>query len=279
MPFIVILVLVAALTVSCASIGGSSTEHIGGVKITYITSAPQKHDKKNKNIKIPDKYTVRKGDSIFTIADRYNLDYRDIAKSNNLGGNYVIYTGQVLTIKGKNKRKSSSAAYKKPATTKRIKSVSSDVSNEKKEAFSSVDKNKVAQSPLILSASPSLSKRGWIWPVKGRPDYKKAASRKGIYVYAVPAADIFAVNNGRVIYVGTELKEYGKLILISHAESYLSVYADNGSIYVKVDQDVKQGEKIAAAVNTQGVDSKAKIYFELRKSGTGIDPINILLNK
>ena len=275
---------------SCASTGPSQ-EIIDGVKITYLNGAPIR-DIKSKSAKIPSQYEVKKGDSIFLIAEKYELDYRDIAKNNDLGGNYVIFPGQVLNLKeggqqtgqneGKQATKKSDASNSKKTNNvknQRVKSTTKNKSPAKASApAASQGKGKEQSAAIIPADPPPLSKRGWMWPVKDKPDYEKVASKNGVYIYSASKADVRAVNNGRVVYVGNELEEYGKLVLISHQGGYLSVYAENSATLVKADQNVNRGENIAIGANSRGVGiSRGKIYFEIRKEGKSIDPINLLL--
>ena len=274
---------------SCASTGPSQ-EIIDGVKITYLNGAPIR-DIKSKSAKIPSQYKVKQGDSIFFIAEKYDLDYRDIAKNNDLGGNYVISPGQVLNLnkeggqqKGQNENKQatkkSTASNSKETANIKNQQVKSPAKGAAKVSVSasSQGKGKEQSAAIIPADPPPLSKRGWMWPVKDKPDYEKVASKNGVYIYSASKADVRAVNNGRVVYVGDELEEYGKLVLISHQGGYLSVYAENSATLVKADQNVNRGENIAIAANSRGVGiSRGNIYFEIRKEGKSIDPIKLLL--
>ena len=93
----------------------------------------------------------------------------------------------------------------------------------------------------------------------GRPIYEPADERQGVYVTAPLGATVKAANNGKVVYAGSELKQYGKLILISHSDGYLSVYAENSEILVNTDEEIKKGQDIAVSGNRYG---KGRIYFE-----------------
>ena len=270
---------------SCAT-KGPSQEIIDGVKITYLNGAPTRNIKSTKT---PSQYKVKKGDSIFLIAEKYDLDYREIAKNNDLGGNYVISPGQVLNLQGgkqkAGKQKVGKQAAKKPTTNNPKKTTNIKKQQEKstaktaaKASVPDASQGKEAVAGIIPADPPPLSKRGWMWPVKGNPDYEKVASKNGVYIYSATKTDVRAVNNGRVVYVGNELKEYGKLVLISHQGGYLSVYAENSATLVKADQDVNRGENIAITANSRGGGiSQDKIYFEIRKEGKSIDPIKLLL--
>ena len=85
---------------------------------------------------------------------------------------------------------------------------------------------------------------------------------------------IVAAAAGRVMYVGTSIRGYGKLIVIKHDNDFNSVYAHNKEILVKEGQNVARGQKIAELGDTES--DKPKLHFEIRKSGKPVDPLKYL---
>jgi lipoprotein NlpD len=85
---------------------------------------------------------------------------------------------------------------------------------------------------------------------------------------------VLASAKGKVVYSGTGLRGYGKLIIIKHNSTYLSAYAHNSKLLVKEGQTVSKGQKIAEMGNT---DSKlVRLHFEIRKNGKPVDPLKHL---
>ena len=81
-----------------------------------------------------------------------------------------------------------------------------------------------------------------------------------------------AAENGVVAYAGDELKGYGKLVLIRHADNWVSAYAHNDEIVVKRGDTVSRGQVIAKAGKTGDVD-QPQLHFELRKGSQPVDPL------
>ena len=89
-----------------------------------------------------------------------------------------------------------------------------------------------------------------------------------------PGDPVLASAPGRVVYSGSGLRGYGKLVIIKHNKTFLSAYAHNRDILVKEGQSVLKGQKIAEIGNT---DTDApKLHFEIRKLGKPVDPSKYL---
>ena len=85
---------------------------------------------------------------------------------------------------------------------------------------------------------------------------------------------MYAANSGKIVYAGSGLVGYGKLLIIKHSDIYLSAYAHNNRLLVKEGQMVKVGQKVAEMGDT-GTDS-IKLHFEIRKNGKPVDPLKLL---
>ena len=115
----------------------------------------------------------------------------------------------------------------------------------------------------------------WAWPTKGKVTASfNEASNKGLDITGATGQAVNAAAAGKVIYSGSDLRGYGKLVIIKHNTIYLSVYAHNSLIIVKEGQQVSRGQKIAEMGNT---DSNAvKLHFEIRRQGKSVDPSKYL---
>ena len=113
------------------------------------------------------------------------------------------------------------------------------------------------------------------WPARGRVLQAFAEpNSKGVDIAGKPGDPVLAAANGRVMYTGTGIRGYGKLIVIKHENNFNSVYAHNREILVKEGQNVTRGQRIAELGDT---DSDApKLHFEIRKSGKPVDPMRYL---
>lgn len=115
----------------------------------------------------------------------------------------------------------------------------------------------------------------WLWPTKGKVVGNfSESSNKGLDIAGVTGQSIQAAASGKVIYSGSDLRGYGKLVIIKHSQNYLSVYAHNSQILVKEGQQVSRGQKIAEMGNTDS--STVKLHFEIRHQGKSVDPAKYL---
>jgi lipoprotein NlpD len=115
----------------------------------------------------------------------------------------------------------------------------------------------------------------WAWPTQGKVTAGfNEASNKGIDIAGKTGQAVNAASAGKVIYSGSDLRGYGKLVIIKHNKTYLSVYAHNSKIVVKEGQAVSAGQKIAEMGNTDS--NSVKLHFEIRRLGKSVDPAKYL---
>jgi len=244
-----LLILVMFLLTACGS-GGRAVAPIGGVGgWTKPAVTPQQH--------APKTYKVKKGDTLYSISWRYGLDYKQVARNNNIRSPYRIYVGQKLVF-GSTKIRPSQTA------TPRQKTVAS----------SRTKKPEVSRPPV---SSQSLK---WRWPTKGKvvSTYsKKAAGRKGINISGQSGQQIIAAAPGKVVYSGNGLPRYGNLLIIKHNNVFLSAYAYNKTLLAKEGQYVKAGQKIATLGRTG--TQRDQLHFEIRRNGKPVDPLKYLPKK
>ena len=115
----------------------------------------------------------------------------------------------------------------------------------------------------------------FVWPARGKllAPFSEPNS-KGVDIAGRVGDPVIAAAPGRVMYTGTGIRGYGKLIVIKHDNGFNSVYAHNREILVKEGQSVARGQRIAELGDT---DSDApKLHFEIRKSGKPVDPLRYL---
>ena len=145
-------------------------------------------------------------------------------------------------------------------------------------------------SPAPSAAAPSLPPRpdasrvpeidddslGWMWPTTGKviAAFSESANLKGIDIAGKPGQPIVASAAGKVVYVGSGLRGYGKLVIVKHNTTFLSAYAHNREILVKEGQQVAKGQKIAEMGDTDA--DQVKLHFEIRRLGKPVDPAKFL---
>lgn len=114
----------------------------------------------------------------------------------------------------------------------------------------------------------------WAWPTTGKVVHGYSDSNKGIDISGRSGQAVIAAADGKVVYSGTGLRGYGKLIIIKHNKTFLSAYAHNSQLLVKEGQSVKKGQKIAEMGNSDA--DQVKLHFEIRRFGKPVDPMQYL---
>jgi lipoprotein NlpD len=201
-------------------------------------------------------HIVGKGDTLYSISFRYNLDYQQVALWNEIKSPYIIYPEQVLRLKAPVNQIS--------ASNNQIVNVpESPQQNSKQKVISPIQET--------TSTNTSIS---WRWPTKGKLiKLSSPTSQKGVNITGKRGQSILAAASGDVVYSGSGLLGYGKLIIIKHDGTYLSAYAHNDELLVREGMKVSSGQKIA----TMGIDDARPIlHFEIRKQGKPVDPLSHL---
>lgn len=219
-------------------------------------------------------HQVSPGETLYSIAWRYNIDYRRLASHNNIQPPYTIYPGQVLKLDvGQGEKTASTAA--EPTSPSSSSAPKTSESSESRDADRS--KNKTAPEPSREEKSAVRGKPQWQWPARGRVLSAFGAStglNQGIDIGGKLGDAVVAAAAGHVVYAGSGLRGYGKLVIIKHNDTYLSAYAHNRRLEVAEGDSVEAGDLIAEMGST-GTDS-ARLHFEIRRDGKPVDPIGYL---
>ncbi|MBS0359724.1 MAG: peptidoglycan DD-metalloendopeptidase family protein [Proteobacteria bacterium] len=214
----------------------------------------------------PGFYRVRSGDTLYAVAFRYDLDYRDLARVNHLTSPYHLAVGQPLRVKYISRLKSRVLVKNKPLLKNRqpIKMVKKN-ELEKQYVIPKLDKQKNSHDGLR-----------WVWPTQGKVSkaYSKATRNKGIDIAGQLNQPIYASAAGQVAYSGNGLRGYGNLLIIKHNDEYLSAYAHNSKLLVSEGTQVKAGQKIAEMGHSGTTHNM--LHFEIRKAGKPVNPMYYL---
>ncbi|HEY6896332.1 MAG TPA: peptidoglycan DD-metalloendopeptidase family protein [Rhodocyclaceae bacterium] len=245
----------------------------------------------------PGHYLVKKGDNLLRIALDHGQDYREVAVWNKLEDPNKINVGQVLRVvppEGAAVAKPVTAPAAAEATTavaaspvlkREPKGGKEPYSDEalarlqKPDAAATKTPEKVAEKPAEKAAEAASEKSAeagdWAWPVAGKPTATfNEASNKGIDIAAKNGDPVTAAGAGKVVYAGSGLRGYGKLVIIKHDATFLTAYAHNSQILVKEGQSVTRGQKIAEVGSTDS--DQPKLHFEIRRQGKPVDPLAYL---
>lgn len=208
-------------------------------------------------------HLVSQGETLFSIAWRYEKDVQKLARANGIAQPYTIYGGQRLTLDTSRV----SRTVRRPSSN-----------NSKPSAPSSSNKSRATPKATVSAPKPTPSFKSWQWqwPVQGNVSKSFGSSSlfKGVDVQSFSGAPVVAAAPGVVVYSGSGLRGYGQLIIVKHSNVFLSAYAHNRKIFVKEGQPVNGGQKISEVGGDPS--NRKRLYFEIRKDGKPVDPLRYL---
>src|SRR4051812_12562037 len=259
----------------------------------------------------PEFYTVKKGDTLYTIALDHGLDYKDLREWNNIDNPNVILVGQQLRLRapapgsvviaplktapkveGKPVGGAPSVAANEAVKTqpKGVKVPYSDqafaqLSNQAQvppaAAVKPVEPPPVAKPESRPEEKPAAvadddDRIDWGWPASGKllTSFNESTNLKGVGIGGKLGQAVIASAPGKVLYSGDGIRGYGKLVIIKHNKAYISVYAHNSALLVKEGQSVAKGQKIADMGSSDA--DQVKLHFEIRRFGKPVDPLKLL---
>lgn len=256
----------------------------------------------------PQIYTVQKGDTLYAISLEYGYDYKEIAEWNGIEPPYTIKVGQQLKLTPSSSSASSVQEGQVVVTPLKgmapieSKTASGDVPLKSEPKVQKLAYAEPAPAIKPTAATPPLAapaatekmpgkpleekkdaaiddddKLDWGWPSQGKVvgEFNDGAGNaKGLDIAGKSGQAVNAAAAGKVVYSGSGLRGYGKLIIIKHNKTYLSAYAHNSLVLVKEGQNVAKGQKIAEMGDSDA--DRVKLHFEIRRFGKPVDPMKYL---
>lgn len=291
--------MAASLLAGCASSGHRApvVERGAAPKVPAAAKAPAKEKDWRPRV-----HVVQKGDTLYAIAFNYGLDPRELAEQNGIQDPNLIQVGQQINLFAGTARvdarpaqtvvKDQSLVKDQPRVVKyaysekavaKAEAVQSDgagtrvEARPKPEVKADVKPDNKVESAAVDTGEDALE---WGMPAQGKliGTFSEADNRKGIDIAGKLGQPIFASAPGKVVYSGSGLRGYGKLLIIKHNKTYLSAYAHNDQLLVKEGETVTRGQKIAEMGSSDA--DQIKLHFEVRRLGKPVDPASYLpLNK
>ncbi len=195
---------------------------------------------------------VRPGQSLFRIAKTYGVSVEEIRRVNRITDPAKIRAGDALFIP--RARRLLYVPIYRPEET-------------------AILERKL---PARRNRAPQLR---FTWPVKGRIitqfGIEDGFKNNGIAIAAPRGTPIQAAEEGKVVYSGADLRDYGNLIIIDHRGGFATVYAHNRINLVKRGAKVRKGQVIAE-VGMTGIAESPYVHFEIRRAGKAKDPLVFL---
>lgn len=233
-------------------------------------------------------HTIAGGESLYTIARRYEVTTQAIVQANNLSSPDKIVVGQKVIIPGRADLLATKAptqvasAAPMAAPTPGQQTLPQAAPSTLQAATPAPAAPQAAPAPAQVAAIPPAAEPAmsgndkFRWPASGRVLVDFASSKgTGINIEVPEGTAVKAAENGTVIYVGSGVEGYGNLVLIRHPNGYVSAYAHLKSMSVSKGAVVNRGDSIGAAGQTGSV-TKPQLHFELRKGATPVDPMPLL---
>jgi lipoprotein NlpD len=189
---------------------------------------------------------VRAGDTLYSIARRYGLDYRDVARWNGMSPDDIIRPGDRLQLE-RPAGETASARMGSP------------------------------RAPRASPDDPEHRPPPWRWPVNVGTVFgivHQPSGGVGLRIDGALNQPILAAADGRVVYTGSSLRGYGQLVIINHLRGWLTAYGHNAFVQVKEGDEVHAGQQIAAM--GLGPAQQPMLYFEIRLEGEPLDPLTQL---
>lgn len=218
----------------------------------------------------PGHHRVRAGETLYAIAWRQGLDYRRVAEWNGVAPPYLIYPGQMIRVIPPE------TAEVSPKSTRKGGPVAKAPSSSE---FKKPEAPKSSPGSQAASAAASGPLK-WQWPVVGKvvQTYRNGdRTRQGIRIAGTLGQKVAAAEGGSVVYSGSGLIGYGNLIILKHDKDYLSAYGFNRKLLVKEGDRVARGEQVAELGQAPG--GEYLLHFEIRRSGSAVDPLPLLSGK
>ncbi|BBD78075.1 M23 family metallopeptidase [Hydrogenophilus thermoluteolus] len=251
---------------------------------------------------LPEFHQVAPGETLFAIARRYGVAPETLVQLNGLSDPDRIFVGQQLRLRpGATPSGGATGVQVFPVGTPSTTATGPDAQGGAGMPGGSTASStgvatggRLSAPPLTATApvgtpesgtatatgqpatTPPANASGWTWPARGpvlAPFDGKI--RKGIDIGGNVGDPVYAAMDGTVSYVGEGIEGFGLIVILQHANDYVSVYAHNDKVVVKEGDTVKRGQ-IIARMGKSGNADRPKLHFQIRRAGKAIDPETVL---
>ena len=201
-------------------------------------------------------YTVRPGDTLYKIAQQHGVDVPSLVRLNRISDPSQLRVGQVLRLNdGTPMPDQPQVATTTPAPATQVKPVT-------------------PPAPATAARANDANLLSWGWPATGKIIQGFNNNTKGIDIEGKPGDPVLAAADGKVMYAGNGVRGLGNLVLLGHSNGFITAYAHNQQLLVKTGDTVKKGARIALLGQTD--TTSPRLHFEVRRSGTPVNPLSYL---
>ncbi len=237
-------------------------------------------------------YRVKAGDTLYSVAWRLGVDYRQLIQWNNIKDPQHIVVGQVLLINptGATNSVASPAvgvvvsplpAMPLATSARTIPAPEPGPGPERTSDAAPLRSAAPAKpaAPAEVGVKEEISAKDksleWAWPAEGKMSRAVSATGSiGLEIRGRRGQTVRTAGPGQVVYAGSGLRGYGQLLIIKHDERFLSAYAHNDKLLVTEGQHVDRGQPIALMGDSGA--SEVMLHFEIRKGGKAVEPLQYL---
>jgi murein DD-endopeptidase MepM/ murein hydrolase activator NlpD len=217
-------------------------------------------------------HVVQRGDTVYSISRTYGVDMATLTRTNHIQAPYRIKLGEKLQLPSRvNTQVTSnddmpaarSVPMSRPGTT-----------------YTTPSATTVSTQPKGPLPPPPTPAGDFVWPAQGKiistfGEKENGLHNDGINIAVPSGTPVRAAQNGVVAYAGNELKGYGNLLLVRHANGWMTAYAHNSKLLVRRGDTVVKGQTISLAGATGSVTSP-QVHFEIRKGAKAVDPRSVI---
>ncbi len=260
----------------------------------------------------PEVHLVRKGDTLVSIALEYGLDYRDVATWNRIENINLIRVGQSLRLRAPGDAgagvptaaavarpvevrpqgglaravpladpegvRTEPRALRQPFSERALAEATAAGRRPGETVVARTEPTAATGPEPILPPRPEVAvdpvAMNWAWPASGTLIERFSDTNRGIDIGGKAGQPILASADGRVVYSGSGIRGYGRMLIVKHNDQYVSVYAHAAELLVKEGQAVSRGQRIADMGSTDA--DRVKLHFEIRHMGRPVDPLRYL---
>jgi murein DD-endopeptidase MepM/ murein hydrolase activator NlpD len=235
-------------------------------------------------VPVPRDHIVQPGDTLYGISRTYGVAMSALVRLNDIPPPYTIIVGRSLRLPEPVQTAAAAAAPggetpKEVASPAPAPDPSAPVNEEESTSAPDAASQQAATNPAV-PMPPARAEKTFLLPVRGRVISAFGSKGQGLHndgvnIAAEKGTPVRAAENGIVVYAGNALLGFGNMILVRHADDFMTAYAHNDTLNVQRGDTVRRGQVISTVGSTGNV-STPQLHFEVRKGKSAVNPAKFL---